>query len=137
MKIEVSEEVGRELNRFCEVVNVNADVLIRGWLKMRESSGAPAQKLLRHAIAPGRNGLITRRGVTLPVGLNLRSRYLGREYRGTVEPGAIAVEGIDKKFTSPSLAGVAITGYAVNGWRFWEYFDETSKTWEPLDKLRQ
>ncbi len=70
------------------------------------------------------SGLISRDGVALPIGMKLRKRLKGRLWQGVVEPGGIVVDGIDGKFTSPSLAGVAITGYPVKGWRFWEYFDK-------------
>jgi hypothetical protein len=53
-----------------------------------------------------------------------------------VEPAGIKVEGIDKFFMSPSMAGIAVTGYNTNGWAFWEYFDQQAQEWKSLNDLR-
>jgi hypothetical protein len=39
-------------------------------------------------------------------------------------------------YTSPSAAAIAVTGYSVNGWRFWRYRDPGSGREVPIDRLR-
>lgn len=135
MRIEVTDDVGREVHRLCGMLNVTADALLRRLLKMPEhlDSALPRPQSPRPQEP---NGLRTREGVTLEEGLQLRKRYKGKAYLARVEPDGIAVEGIANRFTSPSLAGVAITGYPVNGWLFWEYFDKEMREWRALDELR-
>ncbi len=135
MKIEVSEEVKLEIDRICSVVKMSEDAILRRALGLQRSSNGsipPSPTPIRY----GTDGLRTRSCV-LKTGLQLKAPYKGREYRGQIEPGAFVVDGIDKKFTSPSLAAVAITGYPVNGWRFWEYCDQQSGEWRTLDELRK
>jgi hypothetical protein len=57
-------------------------------------------------------------GVNFPPGTEFRARYKGKVYVGTVEKGALLVNG--KRAVNPSSAANMITGNNVNGWRFWE-----------------
>lgn len=135
MRIEVTEEVGQEVRRICDILNVTPDALFRRLLKLPDNEDTPLPRVpAARPQAP--NGLTTRDGVLLPAGLQLRARYKGKEYLATVERNGISVEGIVRKFTSPSLAGVAVAGYPVNGWTFWEYFDEKRGGWCVLDERR-
>jgi hypothetical protein len=60
----------------------------------------------------------------------LTVHYKGREYRATVKNnGYLSLHGRD--YPSPTAAAVAITGSAVNGWRFWKV-----STGETLGALR-
>ena len=40
------------------------------------------------------------------------------------------------EFGSPSAAACSVTQNSVNGWMFWEYFDEDLNEWKILDRLR-
>jgi hypothetical protein len=59
----------------------------------------------------------------LPAGTRLVAKFKKEEYACTVERDAegktfyVLADG--RRFTSPSAAGSAITGGAINGWRFW------------------
>lgn len=75
------------------------------------------------------------KGVLLKDGLRLRKRFKGRMLEARVENGKILHNG--SMYTSPSGAAVAATGTSVNGWRFWEYFDDASGFWRSLDTLRR
>ena len=72
-------------------------------------------------------------GVAFPEGTPFRARYKHREYHAVVRDGALAYEG--KSFGSPSAAAKAITGSAVNGWRFWECCMPGQSRWKRLDTL--
>lgn len=74
------------------------------------------------------------KGALLKDGLRLQKRFKGRMLEATVENGKIIYDG--RSYTSPSGAAGAATGKNVNGWRFWEYFDDTSGIWKSLDFLR-
>ena len=135
MKIEVSEEVGREIDRLCVVMNTSVDVVLRRALRFGENSNGSFPSL--PTPTPHGEGGLRTRSCVLKMGLKLRALYKGQEYQGHIQPGALVVDGINKKFTSPSLAAVAITSYPVNGWQFWEYRDEQSGEWRTLDELRR
>jgi len=75
------------------------------------------------------------KGVILKDGLRLRKRFKGRMLEARVDNGKILYDG--NTYPSPSGAAVAATGTNVNGWRFWEYFDDTSGVWRTLDYLRK
>lgn len=40
-------------------------------------------------------------------------------------------------YKSPSIAGVAITGSQINGWRFWKYIDKKTGKEVPLSNIRE
>lgn len=73
-------------------------------------------------------------GIVLKNGLRLRKNYKGKVHEAVVRNGKIEFNG--KRFPTPSGAAVELAGYPVNGWRFWQVFDETSGTWKLLDTLR-
>jgi len=133
MKIELSDQVGNEVRRISRLLNVTEDDFLRHLLQLPASASALPQAQV--ATAHGNNGFRSREGV-LPVGLRLRKVFKGQEYRATVQQDGIHVDGFSKVFLSPSLAGVAVTGYNTNGWVFWEYFDEATQQWRSLDELR-
>lgn len=43
----------------------------------------------------------------------------------------------EKRYQSPSAAGVMVTGYNLNGWRFWQYQDPRTGRVRSIDDLRQ
>ncbi len=52
-------------------------------------------------------------------GTKCRFTYAGKEFVGTIENGALVVDGIEGKHTSFSAASVAATGTSRNGWNDW------------------
>ncbi|MFN2406662.1 MAG: DUF2924 domain-containing protein [Pyrinomonadaceae bacterium] len=75
------------------------------------------------------------KGVSFPHGTEMRAEYSGRKYFAKVDDGAIVYDG--KRFKSPSPAANAITGNAVNGWKFWECKMPGKNRWVPISKLRK
>jgi len=66
----------------------------------------------------------------------LKKIYKGKSYSARVATdGTIKVRGFPGRFNSPSLAAVAITRRAMNGWSFWKYEQAPGK-WNSLDALR-
>src|SRR5437879_9541671 len=131
----LTEEVTVEVERLCQILSCNPDQLLRQLLRLDHRSKCLGPTVSTNSPRAA-SGLRTRDAL-LPIGLKLRAHYRGREYNAVIEVDGITVDGLDSKFTSPSLAGVAITNYAVNGWRFWEYYDETRSRWDSLNELRK
>ena len=51
------------------------------------------------------------------------------------EKGRIRFSG--KEYRTASAAGKAASrGASVNGWKFWQYYDQASHEWRPIDELR-
>jgi len=75
------------------------------------------------------------KGVRFPVGTEFRASYKGQVRTGRIEGGALAVNG--QRYDSPSSAAVAVTGSAVNGWRFWECRFPGKSTWQLIESLRR
>lgn len=62
--------------------------------------------------------------------------YKGKRYSAKIGPdGTIKVRGVPGRFSSPSLAAMAITQRPTNGWTFWRYLQAPGK-WNALDALR-
>lgn len=67
----------------------------------------------------------------------LRKVFKGKKYTAQVRrDGTITVRGIVGRFTSPSLAAMAIAKRPMNGWSFWTYQQAPGK-WSSLNALRQ
>lgn len=75
------------------------------------------------------------KNVRFPLGTDFRASHKGRTHTGRVHGGALVVDG--KSYASPSAAAVAITGNAVNGWRFWECRFPSKATWQLIEGLRR
>lgn len=57
--------------------------------------------------------------------------YKGKDYKATLTPGGIIKLG-NKRFTSPSAAAKAVTGWkTVGGWKFW-YIKDKDGEWVRL-----
>jgi hypothetical protein len=75
----------------------------------------------------------------LPAGTRLVAKFKKEEYACSVEQDeegkSFYVLADGRRFTSPSAAGSAITGGAVNGWRFWSVEgEEPPPADEPADQ---
>lgn len=75
------------------------------------------------------------KGLVFPHGTEFRAAYKGRQHTGTVQNGALVVNG--RRFSSPSAAAVAITRNPVNGWMFWECLMPGSTKWKTIAELRK
>jgi hypothetical protein len=107
---------------------------------LRELLGLTAKK--DPSLASKINGAATEgaedwvaKNVRFPAGTDFRVTYKGKTYTGRVQGGALMVDG--KRYDSPSSAAVAITGHAVNGWRFWEARLPGKASWQLIESLRR
>lgn len=75
-------------------------------------------------------------GARLPEGTKLQ-KWLGRQkLEAVIHNGSIFING--EYHQSPSSAAMAVNGGTnVNGWKFWEYFDEDTKRWYKISHLRK
>ncbi len=75
-------------------------------------------------------------GASLPEGTKLQKFLKKQKFEAIILSGAIYVNG--EYHQSPSAAAMAVNGGVnVNGWDFWEYFDEVTLQWNKLDHLRK
>ena len=75
------------------------------------------------------------KGVRFPAGTEFRANYKGITHTGVVKEGGLVLNG--KKYNSPSMAGVSLTEYAVNGWNFWQCRFPGQSSWVWLYTLRK
>lgn len=120
--LDVYKEIQKRLELFDESPNQ----------VLRRVFGLP--RIEKEELMAATKGLYVK-GVHLKDGLNLRKKYKGNMLEAVVREGSILYNG--KSFNSPSAAAIEATGTVVNGWRFWEFFDEISGTWKPLSFLRR
>ena len=109
--IEVDFEVLKALMVRRASEDVSNNDVIRDLLKLPRA----AQKSATNA--PTRADWVVK-GIRFPAGMDFRSKHQGRGISARVEDGALVLNG--KSYDSPSAAAYAVTGYAVNGWVFWE-----------------
>ena len=70
-----------------------------------------------------------------PIGTRLTAYHRGKPRSATIVPAANFTSGRGVRagksvHASLSAAGAAITGYQVNGWRFWRAIDSASRVLE-------
>lgn len=75
------------------------------------------------------------KGVRFAEGTQFRAKHNGRMYQARVEKSALVLDG--KHYDSPSAAAVSITGYAVNGWNFWEFLSRRTGDWTLMASVRK
>lgn len=75
------------------------------------------------------------KGVRFPGQTPFRVKHDGQTHVATVSAEGLELNG--KTYDSPSAAGFAITGYAVNGWKFWECKLPGTDTWRPMSSFRK
>ncbi len=64
----------------------------------------------------------------------VRAKYKGEMYHADFKGGKILFNG---EWLAPSTAAGRVTGGSVNGWIFWEYYDEKTDEWKFIDELRR
>lgn len=124
--INVDFEVFKELTARRQTEEMTENDVLREFFKLKKQVANKAPKSIGVPWAV--------KGVSFPAGTEFRASYKGRQFTGVVTDGALIVDG--KKFSSPSAAAVAITGSAVNGWRFWECRFPESAAWKSADDFR-
>ncbi|WP_198021887.1 DUF2924 domain-containing protein [Algiphilus aromaticivorans] len=127
--IDVDFDVYKQLTVRRTTEDVSYNDVIRDLLGL----GAASESKERDAERTASGGWIAK-GVRFPKGTEFRSSYKGIVHTGHVEDGGLIVNG--KRYTSPSSAAVAITGSAVNGWRFWECRFPGKVGWQSIEALR-
>lgn len=75
-------------------------------------------------------------GARLPEGTKLQ-KWMGKQkLEAVIHNGSIFING--EFHQSPSSAAMAVNGGTnVNGWNFWEYYDEDKKQWFKIGHLRK
>src|SRR5258708_1990987 len=135
MQIVVSDQTGLLLRTLSRLTNMSVEQVILKALKL-DQLNLGEQHAKASSASPDGASFRTREA-SLAVGLRLRKVFKGQERLAAGGQDGIRVEGINGVFLSPSLAAVAVTGYNTNGWLFWDYWDEKTENWRPLDELRR
>jgi hypothetical protein len=126
------------LQNLAKAANVSEDQLLLQLISNTLIPNQPSAGETKPSTPPMRGGSLRIRGeASLPAGLRLRKIFKGQERRAAVERDGIRVEGMNGLAFSPSIAAVGVTGYNTNGWTFWEYCDERTQTWKPLNDFRR
>ena len=125
-KIEIDLEVYKMIVNNSNYINEPANDVLKRLLntKMEHVSEAAEQE----------TGGLTTKKVFLKNGMKLRKVFKGNILEAVVRNGFIEFK--NKQFTSPSGAAVEAAQGSVNGWMFWDYFDDKSNTWKNLNSLR-
>ena len=128
--IEVDFDVFKQLTVRRPTESVSYNDVIRELLGLSQQQ----ESEVKGSIDSSSNDWIVK-GVRFPSGTRFQANYKGQLWTGRVESGALVVTG--KRYDSPSAAAVAITGSAVNGWRFWKCLLPGKTTWILLESLRK
>jgi hypothetical protein len=102
-------------------------------LKSNNSKIVQENSTLKEGQIAQTGGLMAK-GIFLKNGLKFRRHYKGGWLEAEVRGGFIDFN--NERFTSPSGAAVRAANGSVNGWRFWDFFDENDGTWKLLETLR-
>jgi len=130
----------RQIGRFARAQNLRRDFARRVRQDARErldmllGRERANEKIVSPRVKRGRAAVLSRY-VTRP--MQLRATYKGNRIRARVRRDRFIVfKG--KKYTSPSLAGVAALPHrrAINGWWFWK-FERAPGDWVRLRELRR
>ena len=128
-QIEIDLEVYKALVQHCNFIDEPFnDVLKRvlGKYEGKEDEDIEADQK--------EGGLLVKR-TFLKNGMKLQKNFKGKLFEAIVRNGYIEFE--DKKYTSPSGPAVVAAQGSVNGWRFWDFFDEKDNQWKLLETLRK
>lgn len=128
--IEVDFDVFKQLTVRRETEEVSYNDVIRELLGLGQ---AEAGHIVEIATSSASDWVA--KGVRFPSETEFRANYKGQIRTGRIENGMLVVNG--KSYDSPSAAAVAITGSAVNGWRFWECRLPNKASWQLIENLRR
>jgi predicted CopG family antitoxin len=128
--IEVDFDVYKQLTIRRETEDVSYNDVIRELLGLSKAKAIKLEKIINSAQSDW-----VSKGVRFSVGTEFRANYKGQMRTGSVENGALVVNGV--AYESPSAAAVAVTGSAVNGWRFWECKLPNKSSWQLIESLRR
>jgi hypothetical protein len=129
--IEIDLDVFKAIVKHSNYINEPANDVLKRLLTSRESEQLkPMQQ-----VSPTPIGGLTTKGVFLRNGLRLQRFFKGKLFEAQVKDGFIEFN--NKRYTSPSGAAVDASNGSVNGWIFWNYFDEQQNSWSPLEQLRR
>ncbi len=126
--IEIDLDVYKAIVHHSQYIDEPANNVLKRLLKLNDGMQASSYS------NTAKKGGISVKNVFLSNGMKLRKHYKGKLHEAFVVDGYIDLN--NKKFTSPSGAAVYVTKGPVNGWRFWEYFDESDGKWKILETLR-
>jgi hypothetical protein len=73
-------------------------------------------------------------GIIIPNGTEIKAKYKGKIYIGSVKDNAFVVDG--HNYSTFSAAAHSITNTNLNGWYFWECRLPGQSEWKPAWKLR-
>lgn len=127
--IEVDFEVLKALMALRTTEEFTYNDVIRDLLKLEKRQATPS---LAESSGPRPNDWVIK-GVRFAEGTEFRARHDGQTLLARVQGAKLVLHG--KQYDSPSAAAQAITGYAVNGWVFWE-FRRPGAEWRPMNSAR-
>jgi hypothetical protein len=138
--IQIDFEVHREIEKHRQSFDDTPNSVLRRLLGIANSSSveSPASKPSNggeSSTSTSMQGGILTRYCTIPNGTKLRKLLKGILHEAQVREGMIFYKG--KTYDSPSAAGCIAANNSVNGWIFWEYFDEKHQQWFVLDRMRK
>jgi len=128
--VEVDFEVFKEITLRRESEDVTPNDVIREVLGL----GPRKEEEDGEDLKTGKSPWVVK-GISFPHGTEFKASYKGKQHFGTVENGALVVNGI--RHPSPSGAAVSITGNPVNGWRFWFCKLPGDEHWRSMDRVRK
>lgn len=133
--LEVDFDVYKAIVSLRTSESVTENDVLRELLRLSPKKESPSTSSTTNGAFVGISGDWIAKNVRFPVGTDFRVTYKGKVYTGRVQGGALVVDG--KRYESPSSAAVAITGSAVNGWRFWQARFPGRSSWQIIESLRQ
>jgi hypothetical protein len=128
--IEVDFEVFKELTIRRKSESMTENDVIRSLIGLGHAAEKPTMENGHSGKTPW-----VCKGVIFPHGTEFQTTHKGQLYSGTVDQGALVLNG--KRFTSPSSAAVSITTSPVNGWTFWKCRLPGTKQWKVISELRK
>ena len=128
--IEIDFDVFKALTLRRDTEDISYNDVLRELLGLGRAKKAPEKAA---GVQEGGRPWVSK-NVSFPHGTEFRSKYKGREYRGTIDNGFLVVNG--RRFVSPSAAAISITNNPVNGWIFWECKMPGETRWKTIKSLR-